>query len=131
MNKAKELIMKLPKTLIYALACISELEKEPSNYERVREIAEAQSIPPAYCQKVLMLLAKSGYVESIKGRGVHLICSPKDVKALDLMNALGKEEKENEFQLKKIRIFEKELSKRISLKLSDTTVEDLIMNQQS
>ena len=123
--------MKLPKALIYALACISELERRPNDFEQVKEIAAAQAIPAAYCQKILMLLANTGYVESVKGRGFHLICSPGDVKALDFIQALEKEHEGYELQPDKIRIFARELSKRISSRLSGTTVEDLIRNRQT
>ena len=85
--KREEEKMKLPKALIYALACISELERRPNDFYQVNEIAAAQAIPPAYCQKVLMLLASAGCVESVKGRGFRLICSPGDVKALDFIKS--------------------------------------------
>ena len=85
--------MKTTKTVAYALACIAELAKRMGEFVEVREVAQVQNIPAAYCQKILLALSRAGIVMSVKGQGFTLILPPEDLTTLRVLQALQETEK--------------------------------------
>lgn len=80
--------MKTTKTVAYALACIAELAKRMGEFVQVSEIAQAQNIPAAYCQKILLALSRAGIVMSVKGQGFSLILPPESLTTLRVLQAV-------------------------------------------
>lgn len=116
--------MKTTKTVIYALACISELAKKTGEFVQVSEIALAHNIPMAYCQKVLWKLSRSGFVESVKGKGFAMVRQSETIKTADIIKALGEHESPS-VASGKMKTIEEFLSNRISSVLSNISVEEV------
>lgn len=83
--------MKTTKSVGYAIGCLHELAKRLGEFVQVAEIAQAQMIPQAYCQKVLLALSYRGLVESVKGRGFTLIVPIEMITTLQVIQALNAE----------------------------------------
>jgi Rrf2 family protein len=80
--------MKTTKTVAYALACLQKLAEHAGEYVQACEIALAQEIPQAYCQKILLALSNAGIVESVKGRGFMLLKPFESITTLEVLQAL-------------------------------------------
>ena len=88
-QERRNIAMKTSKTVVYAFACIQELSKKMGEFVQVSEIALAQNIPSAYCQKVLFALAKAGIVSSVKGQGFTLAIATESISTLSILRALS------------------------------------------
>ena len=80
--------MKLNRTLAYGLSCLQYLaEKSDRGWVEVREIAQSQGLPVAYCNKVLQSLTHAGLVSSIRGKGHRLAKRPEEISVWEVMEA--------------------------------------------
>ncbi len=84
--------MRLNQKVRYGLECLFELAKAPSEFIDAERLSTARSIPPAYAQKVLQALTHAGIVNSQKGSGYRIVRPLQNITALDVMNALTKED---------------------------------------
>ncbi len=87
--------MKINQKVRYGVACLYELSKNPHEYKHTDEIAAKQSIPTAYAHKVLQSMAHSGLIQSMKGFGYKLQKPLSEITALQVIDALSKEETPN------------------------------------
>ena len=80
--------MKLNRTLAYGLSCLHYLaERTDRDWVDAREIAEHQSMPVAYCNKVLQSLTHAGLVTSVRGKGHRLARAPDKISVWQVMEA--------------------------------------------
>ena len=92
--------MRMTKTITYGLACLKALAKRCGEFVQVAEIALEQDIPAAYCQKILLALARAGLVESVKGKGFTLLKPVEKISTLEVIRALSSEEAQDPQQAK-------------------------------
>lgn len=118
--------MKTTKTLAYALACIQELAKGLGQFVQVSEIAAAQNIPAAYCQKVLLALSKAGIVMSVKGQGFSLMLNPESINTLRVVRALN-ENTAGDGENSAIRGLTDTLTAKVNNALANLTVAEVIV----
>ena len=67
----------------YALRLMVELAKHPDNYISLREVSERQQISQKYLEQIIILLARAGFVRSIRGPqgGYNLALDARDITA--------------------------------------------------
>ncbi len=85
--------MKITATEEYGLRCLIQLAKAGEDHElTVKEIAKQEGLSPAYVEKLLRLLNKSGLTQSVRGikGGYHLTRKPQDITLATIVHALGK-----------------------------------------
>lgn len=119
---------------VYGLTAVLELA---NNYNRgplqIRDIANAHQIPQHYLEQLLVVLKKSGIVESYRGAqgGYALAKPPVHVKVIDVLRSLdGKLEIVPEARRDgPLLFFWNALEKSIQL-LLDKTVEELMAEKQ-
>jgi Rrf2 family protein len=80
--------VRLSSKVRYALECLFELSRFPSEEKTSEEIAAARSIPPAYARKILQELSRHGIVISRKGAGYRLDRSLAEITALSVIRAV-------------------------------------------
>ena len=83
--------MKLNQTVRYAMMCLFELAKMPLEFFDAESLSTQLNIPPAYTHKVLQALAHAGLIISMKGTGYKLARPLNHISALDVIEALSKE----------------------------------------
>ena len=76
-------------TVVYAMACLMYLSGRRGRNVQLAEIAAAQGIPQAYCQKVLAALARAGILQSFRGQGYCLERDAKEISLRQVMEALS------------------------------------------
>lgn len=83
-------MLTLTKKTSYALIALSHLARCGQDPASSREIAEHYSVPPALLTKVLKLLAKNGFVRSLRGSkgGYRLAITPSRVSLSALISAI-------------------------------------------
>lgn len=88
-RKRKDKFMKMNRTLAYGLACLHYLGDgaNGSHWVEIKEIAQRQNLPVAYCNKVLQALVHAGLVESRRGKGYKLAKSLERISVWDVMEA--------------------------------------------
>ena len=120
--------MKPTKTIAYALACLKALARNPGAYLQVAEIAAAEVIPAAYCQKILLALARAGLVESLKGRGFTLHRPVESITTLEVVRALTVEDARDSDQDsgRSIRTISELLASRLSKMYAELSVAELV-----
>ncbi|MFH1619545.1 MAG: Rrf2 family transcriptional regulator [bacterium] len=82
--------MKMNRTLAYGLACLQYLgngHHTSSEWIEIKEIAQRQNLPAAYCNKVLQALTHAGLVESHRGKGYRLARPLEKISVWDVMEA--------------------------------------------
>ena len=84
--------MKVSQKVRYGLDCLFELSKSPAEYVDGERLATKRGIPPAYAQKVLQTLTHAGLLFSQKGLGYRIARPLQDITALEVINALSREE---------------------------------------
>ena len=123
--------MKTTKSVGYAIACLHELAKRLGEYVQVAEIAAAQQVPVAYCQKVLLLMSYAGLVESVKGRGFTLIKPFELISTLEVIRALNAESErkadEKRVEAEEVNLTQDRVSARINELLAKLTVAEVMM----
>ncbi len=84
--------MKITKKTQYGLRALLWLGQSKKTFLSLREIAEGESIPFDYLEKVFSQLEKAGLVKSKKGiqGGYSLARSPKKIGLAEIMKALEK-----------------------------------------
>ena len=126
--------MKMTKTFAYALACIQELAKKFGEFVQVSEIAGAQNIPAAYCQKVLFALAKAGIVMSVKGQGFSLLQEPESIATVKILRALSMDTATvvsiPNGETGTMRMISDRLSTQINNALANVTVADVLVGSR-
>ena len=120
--------MRLTRTISYALACLCELARHCGEYVQVCEIALAQEIPQAYCQKILLLLSRAGLVESIKGRGFTLVKPVESITTLEVVKALSIGEADDPSQAENYatRLIHEALSNRLNQALAEMSIAEVV-----
>jgi len=83
-------MLTLTKKTSYALIALSHLARCEQDTASSREIAEHYSLPPALLTNVLKLLAKNGFVRSLRGSrgGYRLVITPSQVSLSALISAI-------------------------------------------
>lgn len=84
--------MKITSQEEYGLRCLLQLtQADPAMGVTVKEIAAREGLSPAYVEKLLRLLAKAGFIHSV--RGVHggylLTRKPAEISLGEVVRALG------------------------------------------
>jgi len=85
--------MKLSQGADYGMAAIIYLsQKEEERRYSLEEISQATQIPEEFLRKIFQSLAKSGAINSFKGRGggVSLAHSPKNITVAEIIKPLEK-----------------------------------------
>lgn len=118
--------MKTTKSVAYALVCLEKLSQHLGEYLQVSEIAFSQAIPAAYCQKILLALARAGIVESRKGRGFMLLKPFERITALEVIQALDSGEQESDLAADRSRKIHELLSACIQKLIAGLTVEEVM-----
>ena len=77
----------------YAVTAVLDLavhEKNNSTYSKISEVAERQSIPPAYLEQIFRKLRLAGIVKSIRGRngGYVYASDPSKISIKQVMDAV-------------------------------------------
>jgi len=95
---------------------------------QVCEIALAQEIPQAYCQKILLLLSRAGLVESIKGRGFTLVKPVESITTLEVVKALSIGEADDPSQAENYatRLIHEALSNRLNQALAEMSIAEVV-----
>lgn len=119
--------MKTSKTVAYALACIAELAKKTGEFVQVSEIAQAQNLPAAYCQKILLSLSRAGIVMSVKGQGFTLILPPESLTTLRVLQALQETESIETKEITALKTISDTLSAKVNGALASLTVAELLI----
>lgn len=119
--------MKPTKTIAYALACIRELSKRMGEFVQVSEIAAAQNVPAAYCQKILLALSKAGIVLSVKGQGFCLLLQPESISTLRVLQALQENSSNDYNENESIRMITHSLSTKLNSTLERLTVAEILV----
>lgn len=88
--------MRMNRTMMYALACLWELARTPSDWVLAARIATQRGLPAAYCYKVLEALAKAGLVESARGQGFRLVRPLEQISCLEFIKACNDSAPEHE-----------------------------------
>jgi Rrf2 family nitric oxide-sensitive transcriptional repressor len=86
--------MKLTQRADYGLVAVLYLAQKSGDRRcSVDEISRAMDIPEAFLRKIFQTLAKSGTINSFKGRGggVSLARPPKDITVAEIIKPLGEE----------------------------------------
>lgn len=76
----------------YGLRCILQLAREhPTGSLTISEMAQRESLTPAYVGKLMSILRKAGLVESIRGQngGYQLARYASQISVSEVINALG------------------------------------------
>jgi Rrf2 family protein len=83
-------VLTLTKRTSYALIALSHLARHEQHTASSRQIAEHYSLPPALLTNVLKLLAKNGFVQSLRGSkgGYRLAITPSRVSLSVLISAI-------------------------------------------
>lgn len=90
--------MQLSKTAGYAVRSIVYLAREGNGkFCKAQDIAKNENIPKHYAAKILQRLARSGYIESSKGRGggFKLAHKMNDLSIYELINSMQEDIKTN------------------------------------
>ena len=79
----------------YAVTAVLDLavhEKNNSTYSKISEVAERQSIPPAYLEQIFSFLRKAGILYAVRGPkgGFKLSRSSKEIIIGEIINAVEK-----------------------------------------
>lgn len=119
--------MKTTKTVAYALACIAELAKRMGEFVQVSEIAQAQNVPAAYCQKILLSLSRAGIVMSVKGQGFTLILPPETLTTLKVLQAIQENDPVESQENESVRNISNTLSAKLNSTLASLTVAELLI----
>jgi len=90
--------MNFSKTTEYALRILSHMAKDEKKLYTTKEIFEDLTIPFRYLRKQMTILTKSGLIESIQGKygGYKISRNLNQITLLDIVNATGEMDKENE-----------------------------------
>lgn len=120
--------MKTNKTVSYALACLKELARQWGEFVQVAEIARNQGIPAAYCQKILLALARVGIVESVKGRGFTLMKPVEMITTLEVVKALSANEfvQSAEEENYTMKLINEVLSSKLNSALAELSVAEVV-----
>lgn len=85
--------MKITAQEEYGLRCLLQLSQaaDPAHGLSVKEIAGREGLSPAYVEKLLRLMSKSGLIHSVRGtKGGYLINRiPSEISMGDVVRALG------------------------------------------
>lgn len=83
--------MKLAAAEEYGLRVMLQIAGEPSLFLTIAEIASREGLSRAYVAKLMRLLNKAGFVESVRGQrgGYRLASSPQELSLAKLLNAIG------------------------------------------
>jgi len=81
---------------VHSLKALLELGLEPCGWRSVAELAEAQQLPAAMLEQLLLRLRRAGLVEARRGRrgGYRLARRPAEIALKDVLKALGTDAKE-------------------------------------
>ncbi len=120
---------------VYGLTAMTELAmKHGMGPVQIRDIAEAHGIPQHYLEQLLVLLKKTGLVESFRGSrgGYSLARDPSAIKVLEVMSSLeGKLEVVSEPKKNgMLDFFWNRLESGIR-RMLDLTLEEIILERQS
>ena len=118
----------------YGLAAVVELAL---NYNKghiqIRNIANGQGIPQHYLEQLLLILKKSGFVNSFRGAqgGYSLAMAPEQIKVLDILTCLEGDLEIADRTGKKdsLYFFWRKVEEKI-LRSFDLTLEKLILEKQ-
>jgi len=83
--------MRISQRADYGLTAILYLSQEDANLRHsLNEISQATKIPEEFLRKIFQTLAKSGIIDSFKGRGggISLSSSPEEITILQLIELL-------------------------------------------
>ncbi len=75
----------------YGLRCLLQIARDPSGMSTISEIAQHESLSVAYVAKLLIVLRKSGIVESTRGqKGGYRLARPANQMRMDeVLDVLG------------------------------------------
>lgn len=79
--------MKLQKAARFGLYAVLELARDPQRHLSVGEIADKYSVSTNHLAKVLRILGRAGFVESVRGAGggYRFVGNPRRVTLLDII----------------------------------------------
>lgn len=119
----------------YALLALLELalNYNKKSHIQIKDIAESQKIPINYLEQLLLILKKSGFVKSIRGKegGYTLDMPPHKIKLIDVLQTLEgelkilPEKKEHDF----FNFFFNSLEDKIKIELN-ITLEELLLKKE-
>lgn len=83
--------MKLAAVEEYGLRVMLQIAGEPSLFLTIPEVASREGLTRAYVAKLMRLLHKAGFVESVRGQrgGYRLAGPPQEINLAKLFNAIG------------------------------------------
>jgi Rrf2 family protein len=84
-------MFRLSKAAEYATRGVLYLSEQSGKENTgIEEIAKAQNVPPAYLAKLFQVLARKGFVRSMRGHdgGFRLLKRPQDISFLDVIEAV-------------------------------------------
>ena len=75
----------------YGLRCLMQIARDPTGMSTIAEIAQRESLSVAYVAKLMIVLRKSGIVESTRGqKGGYRLSRPAAVTRMDeVLDVLG------------------------------------------
>jgi len=87
--------MKLSKTSEYAIRILSYMARDTAKLHSAKSLVEKLCISDKYLRKLMTLLSKSGFIESIQGRygGYRFIKNVKEIRIYDIVSAVDEPEK--------------------------------------
>ena len=132
----------LRKSGIQALKALLELAQAPAQWRSAQELAEAQQLPAAMVEQVLLRLRRAEVLESRRGRngGYRLARPARQIVLTEVLaaaaavpaaGAAGLSEAENQPGDQVTAALEKRLARSLTQVLSQLTLEDLLFDLRS
>jgi Rrf2 family protein len=132
----------LRKSGIQALKALLELAQTPAQWRSTQELAEAQQLPAAMVEQLLLRLRRAGLVESRRGRhgGYRLALPARQIVLTEVLaaaaaapaSAMGTQhDSDNQPSDQVTAALEKRLERSISQVLAQLTLEDLLFDLRS
>jgi Rrf2 family transcriptional regulator, iron-sulfur cluster assembly transcription factor len=132
----------LRKSGIQALKALLELAQAPAQWRSTQELAEAQQLPAAMVEQLLLRLRRAGLVESRRGRhgGYRLALPARQIVLSEVLaaaaaaptSAMGTQhDGDNKPSDQVTAALEKRLERSISQVLAQLTLEDLLFDLRS
>ena len=120
---------------VYGLTAVLELAKSYNHGPtQIRDIADSNEIPQHYLEQLLVVLKKSGVVESYRGAqgGYALARPPREIRVIEVIASLdGKLEVVHEQRREGPLLFFWNTLERSIAALLDKTVEELLVEKQA
>ena len=132
----------LRKSGIQALKALLELAQTPAQWRSTQELAEAQQLPAAMVEQLLLRLRRAGLVESRRGRhgGYRLALPARQIVLTEVLAAAAaapasgmgaQHDGDNQPSDQVTAALEKRLERSISQVLAQLTLEDLLFDLRS